>query len=116
MLSSRLLKDRATVIRTPGARNQFGEWEPGQPVETEAACMSQPDTGRGRVLDPEGARTEARRFFWLPESVDVRLAGEGHTTDLLRYDGEVYRVVEIQRWQRSHVRVVGSRLDNHGGN
>ena len=29
-----------------GARNEFGEWVPGVPVETEVRCASQPDTGK----------------------------------------------------------------------
>ena len=62
------------------------------------------------MLDPEGARTTARRFFWFSESVDVRLSGPGQTTDTIRHRGQVYRVVEIQRWQGSHVRVVGSQV------
>ena len=114
---SALLRQTATIIRNFGQRNAFGEWEPGTPVEVEVGCVSQPDTGQQRVLDDSGSRTEGRRFWWFPESVDMRLAGDGHTTDTIRHgDGEVYRVVEIQRWQGSHVRVVGSRVDNQGGN
>ena len=115
MLSSRLLKDRATVIRNRGRRNQFGEWVASSPVEVEARCATQPDTGKDRVLDPEGSRTTARRFFWFLDTVDVRLAGQGQTTDLLRYAGHVYRVIEIQRWQGSHVRAGGVLVDPQPG-
>ena len=111
---SALLRQRATIIRNPGARNDFGEWEPGQPQEVEAACVSHPDTGQQRVLDDSGSRTDGRRFWWFPESVDVRLAGDGHTTDQIRHDGLLYRVVEIQCFQGSHVRVTGARLDGQG--
>ena len=113
---SALLRERATIVRNPGARNDFGEWEPGQPQEVEAACVSHPDTGQQRVLDDSGSRTEGRRFWWFPESVDVRLAGDGHTTDTIRHDGLLYRVIEIQRFARSHVRVTGSLVDGQGGN
>ena len=111
MLSSRLLRDRATVIRTPGGRNQFGEWVASSPVEVEARCTSQPDTGRDRVLDADGARITARRLWWFPDSVDVRLSGEGQTTDTIRHDGLLYRVIEIQKWPDSHLRVLGVLVD-----
>ena len=107
---SALLRQRATIIRNPGARNDFGEWERGQSVEVEAACVSHPDTGQQRVLDDSGSRTEGRRFWWFPESVDVRLAGDGHTTDTIRHDGLLYRVVQVDRYPRSHVKVVGERV------
>ena len=107
---SALLRERATIVRNPGARNDFGEWERGQPQEVEAACVSQPDTGQQRVLDDSGSRTEGRRFWWFPESVDVRLAGDGHTTDTIRHDGALYRVVQIEKWRGSHIKVVGERV------
>ena len=115
-LGSRLLRDRATVIRNPGDRNDFGEWVAGEPVEVEARCTSQPESGRDRVLDPEGARVTARRLFWFLESVDIRLAGAGQsgagqTTDLIRHGGLLYRVIEIERWKGSHIKVVGSLVD-----
>ena len=114
---SALLRQRATIIRNPGARNDFGEWEPGQPQEVEVSCVSQPDTGQVRELDGTGARIEGTRIWWFAESVDVQLAGDDHSTDTIRDgDGEVYRVVEIQRFRGSHVRVLGSRVDNQGGN
>ena len=113
MLSNRLMRERATIIRNVGQRNDFGEWVAGQPVEVEVRCTSQPDTGRDRVLDPEGARTTARRFFWFTAQADVRLAGQGQTTDLLRYRGEVFRVIEIARWD-SHLRGAG-RSDRPAG-
>ena len=73
--------------------------------------LCKPASGQQRVLDDTGSRTEGRRFWWFPESVDVRLAGDGHTTDTIRYgDSEVYQVVEIQRWAGSHVRVRGERV------
>ena len=108
---SRLLRDSATIIRTPGARNQFGEWEDAAPVEVAAACVTHPDSGQDRELGEEGSRTEGRRFFWFSEEVDVQLAGQGQTTDRIRHDGVVYRVIEIQRFKGSHVRVVGSRVE-----
>lgn len=108
---SRRLQQAVTIIRRPGDYNDFGEWEPGQPVETEATCASQPDTGQERDLDSEGARIEGRRVFWLDPGADIQLAGDGHTTDQIRHDGTLYRVIEIQRFQGSHVRVVGSRVE-----
>ena len=107
---SALLRQRAVVIRTAGQFNEFGEWEPGTPVEVEIGCVSQPDTRQQRVLDDSGSRTEGRRFWWFPESVDVRLAGDGHTTDTIRYHGLLYRVVQVDRYPRSHVKVVGERV------
>ena len=111
---SALLRERATIVRNPGARNDFGEWEPGQPVEVEVSCMSAPDTGELRELDGTGSRTEGTRLWWFAESVDVQLARPDHTTDTIRHDGTVYRVVEIQRFRGSHVRVVGSLVDGQG--
>ena len=110
-LGSRLLRDRAVVIRTKGDRNEFGEWEAGQPVEVEERCTSQPDTGRDRVLEEEGARVTAKRFFWFREAVDIRLSGANQTTDEIRHDGLVYRVIEVQRWRGSHIRVAAVLID-----
>ena len=112
---SRVLRELAVIIRTPGGFSDFGEWEDGNPVvEVEVVCASAPDTGQERDLGEEGARIEGRRFFWFLPQVDVRLAGDGHTTDNIKHDGVLYRVVEVERWHGSHVRVVGSRVDNQG--
>ena len=107
---SALLRERATIIRNPGARNDFGEWEPGQPVEVSVSCVSSPDTGQVRELDGTGSRIEGTRIFWFDEAIDVQLAAADHATDSIRYSGEVFRVVEIQRFARSHVRVLGLRV------
>ena len=109
---SRLLRQQAVIIRTPGNYNDFGEWQEGQPVETEVYCASAPD-GTERDLDEEGARIAGRRVFWFDAGTDVELASasDGRTTDQIRHDGVLYRVIEIQRFQGSHVRVLGSRVE-----
>ena len=84
---SRILRELAVIIRTPGGFSSFGEWEGGNPVEVEVVCASHPDTGQDRELGEEGSRTEGRRFFWFSEEVDVQLAGPGQTTDRIRHDG-----------------------------
>ena len=106
---SALLRERATIVRNIGQRNDFGEWVPGTPVEVESACVSHPDTGQVRELDGTGARIEGSRLFWFDEAQDVRLAESTHATDTIRHDGVLYRVVEIQRFAGSHVRVLGAR-------
>lgn len=111
---SALLRQRATIIRNPGARNAFGAWVASTPLEVEAQCVSSPDTGQVRELDGTGARIEGTRIFWFDESQDVQLAAAGHATDSIRYSGEVFRVVEIQRFARSHVRVLGLRVVPNG--
>ena len=109
---SRQLRELALIIRTPGGFSDFGEWEDGNPVvEVEVVCASAPDTGQERDLGEEGARIEGRRVFWFSPGVDVQLSGDGHTTDQIRHDGVLYRVVDIQRWAGSHIRVVGSRVE-----
>ena len=107
---SALLRERATIVRNPGARNDFGEWEPGQPVEVSVSCVSSPDTGELRELDGTGSRIEGTRIWWFGDSVDVRLAGPGHTTTTIRHDGALYRVVQIEKWRGSHIKVVGERV------
>ena len=108
---SRLLRQEAVIIRLPGDYNEFGEWVEGQPLETPAYCASAPDTGQDRDLAQEGARIAGRRVFWFDAGTDVQLAAEGHRTDQIRHDGTLYRVIEIQRYRGSHVRVVGSRVE-----
>ena len=108
---SALLRQRATIIRNPGSRSDFGEWVRGVPVEVEAACVSQPEAGEVRTLDDTGSRSEGTRLWWFGETVDVQLAGDGHTTDTIRHDGLLYRVVEIERWPGSHVKVTASLVD-----
>ena len=107
------MRQEAVIIRTPGDYDAFGEWEPGTPVETEVVCASAPDTGAERNLDEEGARIVGRRVFWFDAGTVVALASEseGHATDQIRHAGVLYRVIDIQRWAGSHVRVVGSRVE-----
>ena len=113
---SALLREKAIIIRNSGARNAFGEWEPGTPQEVEVNCVSQPDSGQQRVLEDDGARTVGRRFFYFRASVDVQLSGPGQTTDTIRHDGLLYRVVGIDRWRGSHIKVTGSLVDGQGVN
>ena len=108
---SRLLRELAVIIRTPGGFSNFGEWEDGNPVEVEVVCASAPDTGTERDLGEEGARIEARRAFWFSPGTDVQLAGPGKTTDEIRFAGELFRVIAIERWAGSHVKVVASRVE-----
>ena len=109
---SQLLRELAVIIRKPGGFSDFGEWEDGNnPVEVEVLCASAPDTGTKRDLEEEGARISGRRVFWFDARTDIQLAGDGHQTDQIRHDGVLYRVVDIQRWNGSHIRVVGSRVE-----
>ena len=110
---SRLLRQQAVIIRTAGSYNDFGEWVEGKPVATVTACVSQPDTGQERDLEQEGARSAGRRVFWFDAGTDVQLASatDGRATDQIRHDGVLYRVIDIQRFQGSHVRVVGARVE-----
>ena len=110
---SRLLRQRATIIHTPGSYNDFGEWEPGLPLETEASCASAPDTGQVRDLEEEGARQVGRRVFWFDAGTEVQLASaaDGRATDEINHDGLLYRVIDIQRFAGSHVRVIAARVE-----
>ena len=106
---SRRFRQQATIIRTLGSYNEFGEWQAGLPLETEAACASAPDTGQERDLGEEGARIDGpAAVLVLPQGLTVQLSGDGHTTDQIKHDGVLYRVVEVQHWRGSHARVVGS--------
>ena len=108
---SRRFRQQATIIRTPGDYDQFGEWQAAQPVEVAATCASQPDTGTERDLGEAGARQVGRRVFWFGDGADIQLGSNGHESDRIRHDGVLYRVVEVQHWRGSHVRAVGSRVE-----
>ena len=110
---SMLLRQQATIIRTPGAYSDAGEWVPGAANETEMVCVTQPDTGQERDLEQEGARTIGRRIFWFQDGTDVALpsATDGRATDQIRYAGVLFRVIDIQRFRGSHVRVLGAVVE-----
>ena len=73
--------------------------------------MREPASGRDRVLDPDGARITSRRWFWFGPGTDISIGADSHTADLLRYRGEVFRVIEVERWPESHLRIVGVLVD-----
>lgn len=107
---SALLRQRAVLIRTAGQFNQFGEWIKAQPVEREVICTSAPDTGAERILDSTGERREGLRYFWLGPEIDISIGGSDHTADLVRYAGDLFRVIELERYPRSHIRATGERV------
>ena len=114
---SALLREKAVVLRTVGQFNEFGEWEAGQPSETVVDCVSSPDTGAERVLDQTGESRQGRRYFWLRTTVDISIGKGGtgaNTADRIRYpvgpSGEMFRVIELARFPKSHIRALAERV------
>ena len=111
---SALLREKAVVLRTAGSFNEFGEWIKAQPAETLVDCVSAPDNGAERVLDASGASRQGRRFFWFGPEADISVGSGTHTAHLVRYPagpaGELFRVIQIDTYPRSHIRATGERV------
>ena len=112
---SAILREKAVVLRTAGQFNEFGEWIKAQPSETVVDCVSTADSvGAERVLDASGASRQGRRIFWMDSGTDISIGGADHTADLVRYPagpaGELFRVIELHTFPRSHIRATGERV------
>ena len=108
---SRLLRAECEVIRRTGARNYAGEFRLSVESSTSHFCATSPESGVVRDLGEEGARRVGDRVFWLAESADVSSGGDDHLADVIQYDGEEFRVVEVKLYRGSHQRVTADRVE-----
>ena len=96
-LASRLAGATATRWRyAGGGRNEYGEWDRGVASTATINLSSAPDDGRERSLSNDGARLEATRHFWTPDTLQA--ASDDGDGDVLRYDGEWWRIVQVDQW------------------
>ena len=89
------------IRRAGGERNEYGEWEaaygPEEPADLYSEPVSDADSGRTRLILPEGQRIDDLRKFWLPAHVAAlslvppdRIEARGDTWEIVkedRYDG-----------------------------
>ena len=95
---SRRFREEAVLIRqAAGSRNEYGEWQPGDPTEADVLLASAPISGKAREQLPEGVRGDTLRTFWLREEVDAVEEGR-HAGDQIRHDGTTYRIVMVRDW------------------
>lgn len=76
-----LNRDEAVLItETPGARNQYGEWEPGGEERTPMPCSTVPSSeGDVRILRESGADLDACRTFHTYVDVEAITRGSDRT-------------------------------------
>lgn len=93
----------ATLVReAPGARNEYGEWVPGAPVETAIRVTWQPAPGKdrwsnfARVVEEGGLRLEGLAVVYA--TVELFAAGDGTTGDIVSRGGTRHRVRAVEAW------------------
>ena len=85
--------------QTPGRRNQYGEWIPGDPTSATVTVVTAPVSGRERLLLPEGLRSKDLRTFYLREAVEAVLEGKtGQAADILVYGGREWHARMLKDW------------------
>ena len=105
--------ESAVLIReASGSRNEYGEWIAGAASEREIEVGSEPpfkeDFSRHRITEEGGLRLHDMRNFFIGEALHP--AGRDTIGDILRYDGERYRVMSIQAWG-SHWEAIAERIE-----
>lgn len=108
-------RESATLIKqAAGDYNEYGEWVPGAETSSAITVESAPPSGaRVRDIQPDGARLQDWRTFWLYTDVEPLRVGTGQTDgDVVQYDGIRYRVRHVADY-RPHgpVEVLGVRPD-----
>lgn len=96
-IRGRAFGNTATLIRTAGSRNSYGEYSE---TETESAitCATAPlsDRARARLSTQGGVQLDGALTFWTVE--DIQPTSSAASGDLIVYDGNRYRIVATQRW------------------
>ena len=98
VLNSPNLTETAILVRqSPGSRNEYGEWVPGETSETAIIVATVPLSGDERAVLPEGLRERDLRKFWTRMDVSAIVAGETEG-DVIRFHGIDYRTVQVDDW------------------
>ena len=106
-LSPRRFPDRITRRRQgPGRRNEFGEFVPGDVVETAFKASVQPLA----IEDTDfvgGSMLSERMKVYVPEADALVAAFEDRKADYVALDdGRVFVVEESRSWTGSHTRAI----------
>ena len=107
-------RESATLIKQAAGSRVAGVWTPGAETSTAITVESAPPSGaRVRDIQPDGARLQDWRMFWIYTDVEPLRVGTGQTDgDVVLYDGIRYRVRHTADY-RPHgpVEVLGVRPD-----
>lgn len=112
------LGEQLTVTRIQvgeGSRNSFGEFVPGQNIETDINAVVVPLSGAEVLSLEEGLRSEnLRRFFTVEEISSVREGApniDPSMSDMIRFDGSLWRVEVAKDWGGYHETIVAEVRD-----
>ena len=98
----------ATITRkrqTPGHRNEFGEWVPGEVTETEFPANVQPISLEDEDA-VEGSRLDERLTVYIPQPQALLAAFDDRQADTVLVDGAEFTVEKSRSWRGSHTRAI----------
>ncbi len=105
-LAARRFPDTVTRKRMmPGRFNQFGEYEPGQTVDTELRASIQP-LSLEDADSAGGVQVSHRLSVYVPEPGALSAAFMDDAADHVVVDGLEYTVEESQSWRVHHTRAI----------
>ncbi|MCY4668287.1 MAG: hypothetical protein OXC29_09900, partial [Rhodococcus sp.] len=109
-ITGRTFSEDAVLITETGDYNDDHVWA-ATTTETAVKVATVPET-RQRMLTEGGVRLSAVRRFWFAQ--DVQPATQVSSGDKLRYDGELWQVQDVMKWDTfsdvSAVRVERQRV------
>ena len=99
-IEGRAFGEDATLITVTTTTNSFGEPVQAESSEAITCATAPPSAGdpRIRVLQEAGVALEAMRMFWTVET--PRAVADDSVGDIIVFDGERFRVHEVQPWGR----------------
>ena len=101
-----LFPDTITRRRqAPGARNEFGEFEPGEVTEAELSASIQPLSLKD-ADEVGGVKVSHRLSVHVPEPGALAAAFDEAPADVVIVDGSEFVVEESQSWRGSHTRAI----------
>ena len=93
----------------PNGRDADGEHVAGPTITTAIEVVSSPLTGEQRLNLPEALRSTELRNFIVRVPIRGIDSETGQDADLIRYHGNLFRVVRLEAWGGDFSEVVGQR-------
>lgn len=99
-----------TVTRTAAGSSTLGRYTAGATSTFDIVASVQPVTGRDLLAMPEGLRADETRIVYT--TTELRALTAASDADVVAIDGEVWGVVQVERWQAfggTHYRALAAR-------
>lgn len=106
-------RERGTLIRQGVGRRVRGEWQPGPETREDVWLIQAPaSAGAVRAIQPEGARIQDWRRFWVdPPAKPLRVGAHQTDSDVVEFRGLRYRIRSIQDYAPDFVEAIAVRVD-----